>query len=138
MVLDILEDYCNYRQYRYCRIDGSTDMNSRDSQIEAFMAEDSQKFIFLLSTRAGGLGINLTAADTVVIYDSDFNPQMDLQAMDRAHRIGQKNMVNVYRLITENTVEEKIVERQMIKLKWDSLVIQQQKNSQKNKALTKE
>ncbi len=94
--------------------------------------------MFLLSTRAGGLGINLTAADTVVIYDSDFNPQMDLQAMDRAHRIGQKNSVNVYRLITENTVEEKIVERQMIKLKWDSLVIQQQKNSQKNKALTKE
>jgi SWI/SNF-related matrix-associated actin-dependent regulator of chromatin subfamily A member 5 len=137
MVLDILEDYCNYRFYKYCRIDGSTDMNSRDSQIEEFMAEDSPKFVFLLSTRAGGLGINLTAADTVVIYDSDFNPQMDLQAMDRAHRIGQKSMVNVYRLITENTVEEKIVERQMIKLKWDSLVIQQQKNSQKNKALTK-
>jgi SWI/SNF-related matrix-associated actin-dependent regulator of chromatin subfamily A member 5 len=138
MVLDILEDYCNYRTYKYCRIDGSTDMYSRDSQIEDFMAEGSDRFIFLLSTRAGGLGINLTAADTVVIYDSDFNPQMDLQAMDRAHRIGQKNMVNVYRLITENTVEEKIVERQMIKLKWDSLVIQQQKNSQKNKALTKE
>jgi SWI/SNF-related matrix-associated actin-dependent regulator of chromatin subfamily A member 5 len=138
MVLDILEDYCNYRTYQYCRIDGSTDMNSRDSQIEQFMAEDSPKFVFLLSTRAGGLGINLTSADTVVIYDSDFNPQMDLQAMDRAHRIGQKNSVNVYRLITENTVEEKIVERQMIKLKWDSLVIQQQKNSQKNKALTKE
>ena len=138
MVLDILEDYCNYRMYSYCRIDGSTDMNSRDSQIDSFMQPDSGKFIFLLSTRAGGLGINLTAADTVVIYDSDFNPQMDLQAMDRAHRIGQKNMVNVYRLITENTVEEKIVERQMIKLKWDSLVIQQQKNSQKNKALTKE
>jgi len=102
------------------------------------MAEGSTKFIFLLSTRAGGLGINLTAADTVVIYDSDFNPQMDLQAMDRAHRIGQKRSVNVYRLITENTVEEKIVERQMIKLKWDSLVIQQQKNSQKNKTVTKE
>jgi SWI/SNF-related matrix-associated actin-dependent regulator of chromatin subfamily A member 5 len=138
MVLDILEDYCNYRMYKYCRIDGSTDMNMRDSQIEDFMAEGSDRYIFLLSTRAGGLGINLTAADTVVIYDSDFNPQMDLQAMDRAHRIGQKNSVNVYRLITENTVEEKIVERQMIKLKWDSLVIQQQKNSQKNKALTKE
>lgn len=137
MVLDILEDYCNYRTYKYCRIDGSTDMNSRDEQIDTFMAPGSDKFIFLLSTRAGGLGINLTAADTVVIYDSDFNPQMDLQAMDRAHRIGQKNMVNVYRLITENTVEQKIVERQMIKLKWDSLVIQQQKNSQKNKALTK-
>jgi len=69
------------------------------------MTEGSDKFVFMLSTRAGGLGINLTAADTVVIYDSDFNPQMDLQAMDRAHRIGQKNMVNVYRLITENTVE---------------------------------
>jgi SWI/SNF-related matrix-associated actin-dependent regulator of chromatin subfamily A member 5 len=80
-------------------------MNSRDQQIETFMSEDSPKFVFLLSTRAGGLGINLTAADTVVIYDSDFNPQMDLQAMDRAHRIGQKNSVNVYRLITENTVE---------------------------------
>lgn len=104
MVLDILEDYCNYRMYKYCRIDGSTDMYSRDSQIEDFMAEGSDRYIFLLSTRAGGLGINLTAADTVVIYDSDFNPQMDLQAMDRAHRIGQKNMVNVYRLITENTV----------------------------------
>lgn len=84
------------------------------------------------------MGINLTAADTVVIYDSDFNPQMDLQAMDRAHRIGQKKFVKVYRLITENTVEEKIVERQMIKLKWDSLVIQQQKAAQKNKALTKD
>ena len=139
MVLDILEDYCNYRRFAYCRIDGSTDMDSRDEQISSFMKEDSPQYIFLLSTRAGGLGINLTAADTVVIYDSDFNPQMDLQAMDRAHRIGQTKMVNVYRLITENTVEEKIVERQMIKLKWDSLVIQQQqKNSQKNKALTKE
>lgn len=105
MVLDILEDYCNYREYPYCRIDGSTDMDSRDSQIEDFMTEGTDKFIFLLSTRAGGLGINLTAADTVIIYDSDWNPQMDLQAMDRAHRIGQKNLVNVYRMITENTVE---------------------------------
>lgn len=78
-------------------------------QIDSFMAEGSDRYIFLLSTRAGGLGINLTAADTVIIYDSDFNPQMDLQAMDRAHRIGQKSMVNVYRLITEHTVEEKIV-----------------------------
>ena len=69
------------------------------------MKENSRKFVFLLSTRAGGLGINLTSADTVIIYDSDWNPQMDLQAMDRAHRIGQKNPVNVYRLITENTVE---------------------------------
>jgi SWI/SNF-related matrix-associated actin-dependent regulator of chromatin subfamily A member 5 len=102
------------------------------------MKEGTSKFIFLLSTRAGGLGINLTSADTVIIYDSDWNPQMDLQAMDRAHRIGQKNPVNVYRLITENTVEEKIIQRQTIKLKWDNLVIQQAKNTQKNKALTKD
>ena len=102
------------------------------------MREDSDKFVFLLSTRAGGLGINLTSADTVIIYDSDWNPQMDLQAMDRAHRIGQKNMVNVYRLITEDTVEVKIIERQQIKLKWDNVVIQQAKSSSsKNKALTK-
>jgi len=69
------------------------------------MNPNTDKFVFLLSTRAGGLGINLTSADTVIIYDSDWNPQMDLQAMDRAHRIGQKNLVNVYRLITENTIE---------------------------------
>lgn len=96
--------------------------------------------MFLLSTRAGGLGINLTSADTVIIYDSDWNPQMDLQAMDRAHRIGQKNKVNVYRLITENTVEEKIIERQTVKLKWDSLVIQQAKTAAQkgNKNLTKD
>ena len=73
------------------------------------MSPNSDKFVFLLSTRAGGLGINLTSADTVIIYDSDWNPQMDMQAMDRAHRIGQKNPVMVYRLITENTIEEKII-----------------------------
>lgn len=139
MVLDILEDYLNYREYYYCRIDGSTDMTSRDEQIEDFMSPDSEKFVFLLSTRAGGLGINLTSADTVIIYDSDWNPQMDMQAMDRAHRIGQKNPVMVYRLITENTIEEKIIERQQVKLKWDNLVIQQAKTaSQKNKTLSKE
>ena len=139
MMMDILEDYCNFRKFKYCRIDGSTDMVARDEQIEEFMEEDSEKFIFLLSTRAGGLGINLTSADTVIIYDSDWNPQMDLQAMDRAHRIGQKNMVNVYRLITDDTVEVKIIQRQQVKLKWDNVVIQQAKSSSsKNKALTKQ
>ncbi|KRX00932.1 P-loop containing nucleoside triphosphate hydrolase [Pseudocohnilembus persalinus] len=92
--------------------------------MRAFTAEGSDKFIFLLSTRAGGLGINLYTADTVVLYDSDWNPQQDLQAIDRAHRIGQKNEVMVYRLITEDTVEEKMIERQQIKLKWDQHVIQ--------------
>ncbi|MBO8695539.1 ATP-dependent helicase, partial [Staphylococcus aureus] len=84
-----------------------------------------KKFVFILSTRAGGLGINLATADVVIIYDSDWNPPMDLQAMDRAHRIGQKKQVRVFRLITENTVEEKIVERAEVKLRLDKLVIQQ-------------
>jgi hypothetical protein len=78
--------------------------------IEKFNVENSEKFLFLLSTRAGGLGINLQTADTVILYDSDWNPQADLQAIDRAHRIGQKKQVMVYRLITENSVEEKIIE----------------------------
>lgn len=81
-----------------------------------FIADDSDIFIFLLSTRAGGLGINLYTADTVIIYDSDWNPQSDLQAIDRAHRIGQKNEIMVYRLITDETVDEKMIERQVIGL----------------------
>ena len=74
MILDILEDYCNFREFKYCRIDGNTEMNERDLQIEEFNQEGSKKFIFLLSTRAGGLGINLASADTVILYDSDWNP----------------------------------------------------------------
>lgn len=81
----------------------------------------------MLSTRAGGLGINLATADVVVIYDSDWNPQVDLQAMDRAHRIGQTKTVRVFRLITENTIEERIVMRADMKLHLDNLVIQQGK-----------
>ncbi len=81
--------------------------------------------MFLLSTRAGGLGINLATADTVVLFDSDWNPQMDLQAMDRAHRIGQKKQVMVYRLVMQDTVEQKIVERAEAKLYLDALIIQQ-------------
>ena len=80
---------------------------------------------FLISIyQAGGLGINLHTADIVVLYDSDWNPQMDLQAMDRAHRIGQKKQVKVFRLVTENTVDEKIVERAAVKLRLDRMVIQ--------------
>jgi len=92
----------------------------------------SSKFIFLLSTRAGGLGINLVSADTVILYDSDFNPQMDLQAMDRAHRIGQTKKVQVYRLITEGSIEYKIVEKAALKLKMDHLVIQSGRLAQNN------
>ncbi|KAJ6627766.1 Chromatin-remodeling complex ATPase chain Iswi [Pseudolycoriella hygida] len=126
-MLDILEDYCLWRQYHYCRLDGKTPHEDRNRQIAEYNAENSSKFVFMLSTRAGGLGINLATADVVIIYDSDWNPQMDLQAMDRAHRIGQKKQVRVFRFITENTVEEKIVERAEIKLRLDKLVIQQGK-----------
>nr|KAF6360695.1 SWI/SNF related, matrix associated, actin dependent regulator of chromatin, subfamily a, member 1 [Myotis myotis] len=124
-LLDILEDYCMWRGYEYCRLDGQTPHEEREEAIEAFNAPNSSKFIFMLSTRAGGLGINLASADVVILYDSDWNPQVDLQAMDRAHRIGQKKPVRVFRLITDNTVEERIVERAEIKLRLDSIVIQQ-------------
>ncbi|CAD8079411.1 unnamed protein product [Paramecium primaurelia] len=122
-LLDILEDYLNYRKYKYCRLDGSTPIEVRDENIRNFQKPNSDLFIFLLSTRAGGLGITLTAADTVIIYDSDFNPQLDQQAMDRAHRIGQTKNVMVYRLICKSTVEEKIIERQQIKLRWEQMII---------------
>lgn len=118
--------------FKFCRIDGSTSLLDRETQMNDFNAEDSKLFIFLLSTRSGGLGINLTAADTVILYDSDWNPQMDLQAMDRAHRIGQKNIVNVYRFITKGTVEERLNEKQLYKLKWDSLIVRNNKERSNN------
>ncbi|KAG2597605.1 hypothetical protein PVAP13_5KG237900 [Panicum virgatum] len=124
-LLDILEDYLMYRGYRYCRIDGNTGGEDRDASIEAFNKLGSEKFVFLLSTRAGGLGINLATADVVVLYDSDWNPQADLQAQDRAHRIGQKKEVQVFRFCTEYTIEEKVIERAYKKLALDALVIQQ-------------
>ncbi|XP_016415702.1 probable global transcription activator SNF2L1 [Sinocyclocheilus rhinocerous] len=124
-VLDILEDYCMWRNYGYCRLDGQTPHEERQISINAFNEPNSSKFLFMLSTRAGGLGINLATADVVIIYDSDWNPQVDLQAMDRAHRIGQKKQVRVFRFITDNTVEERIVERAEMKLRLDSIVIQQ-------------
>ncbi|NXP99647.1 SMCA5 regulator, partial [Vidua macroura] len=126
-VLDILEDYCMWRNYEYCRLDGQTPHNERQASINAFNDPDSSKFVFMLSTRAGGLGINLATADVVILYDSDWNPQVDLQAMDRAHRIGQTKTVRVFRFITDNTVEERIVERAEMKLRLDSIVIQQGK-----------
>ncbi|KAH6842559.1 SNF2 family N-terminal domain-containing protein [Chaetomium sp. MPI-CAGE-AT-0009] len=124
-LLDILEDYCVFRQYKYCRIDGSTAHEDRIAAIDDYNKPDSEKFVFLLTTRAGGLGINLTTADIVVLYDSDWNPQADLQAMDRAHRIGQTKQVVVYRFVTDNAIEEKVLERAAQKLRLDQLVIQQ-------------
>jgi SWI/SNF-related matrix-associated actin-dependent regulator of chromatin subfamily A member 5 len=124
-MLDVLEDYMHWRNYAYCRIDGNTQGDDREASIESFNAPGSEKFVFLLSTRAGGLGINLATADTVVLYDSDWNPQMDLQAMDRAHRIGQTKEVQVFRFMTEDSVEVKVIEKAYKKLALDALVIQQ-------------
>ncbi|EON69503.1 hypothetical protein W97_08763 [Coniosporium apollinis CBS 100218] len=124
-VLDILEDYSVMRGYQYCRIDGSTAHEDRIAAIDDYNKPGSEKFLFLLTTRAGGLGINLTSADIVVLFDSDWNPQADLQAMDRAHRIGQTKQVMVFRFVTENAIEEKVLERAAQKLRLDQLVIQQ-------------
>ena len=97
-MLDIIQDYCVYRGLSFCRIDGTTVGAERQAQIQEFQKPGSSVFLFLLSTRAGGQGVNLQAADKVILYDSDWNPQMDVQAMDRAHRIGQKKQVVICRL----------------------------------------
>eukprot|EP00501_MAST-03F_sp_TOSAG23-6_P000305 GSMAST32.ASY1.ANO1.312.1 assembled CDS len=136
-LLDILEDYCSIRDYSYCRIDGNTTGDDRQEQIDEFNAPNSELFLFLLSTRAGGLGINLQTADTVILFDSDWNPQVDLQAQDRAHRIGQKKQVRVYRLLTEKSVEEKIIERAEMKLRLDAVVVQNGRLPASSKQLTK-
>ncbi|XP_006880422.1 PREDICTED: lymphoid-specific helicase isoform X1 [Elephantulus edwardii] len=121
-MLDILMDYCHFRNFSFSRLDGSMSYSEREKNMHNFNT-DPEVFIFLVSTRAGGLGINLTAADTVIIYDSDWNPQSDLQAQDRCHRIGQTKPVVVYRLVTANTVDQKIVERAAAKRKLEKLII---------------
>ena len=120
-LLNILDDYCRYRNFAYLRMDGQTSSEDRDKRIEEFQNPNSDKWLFLISTRAGGLG------------DSDWNPQVDLQAIDRAHRIGQTKPVIIYRFVCEGTVEEKIVERAAKKLKLDHLIIQKGKKNE-NKA----
>ncbi|KAK3378937.1 SNF2 family N-terminal domain-containing protein [Lasiosphaeria ovina] len=120
--LDILEDYCNLRKWQVCRIDGGVAQDDRRTQIEEFNTNPKIK-IFLLSTRAGGQGINLASADTVVLFDSDWNPQQDLQAQDRCHRIGQTRPVIVYRLATKGTVEEELLMSADAKRRLEKLVI---------------
>ena len=123
-IMNIMEDFLRLRDMSYLRLDGSTKADDRSELLRLFNEENSPYFCFLLSTRAGGLGLNLQTADTVVIYDSDWNPHQDLQAQDRAHRIGQKNEVRILRLISSNSVEEKILERAQFKLDMDGKVIQ--------------
>lgn len=122
-ILDIMEYYFSEKGLEVCRIDGSVRLDERKRQIEEFNDMNSNCRVFLLSTRAGGLGINLTAADTCILYDSDWNPQMDLQAMDRCHRIGQTKPVHVYRLATAQSIEGRMLKRAFSKLKLEHVVI---------------
>lgn len=109
-MMDLMEEYLTFRQHNYIRLDGSSKLEDRRDLVHDWQTKP-EIFVFLLSTRAGGLGINLTAADTVVFYDSDWNPTIDSQAMDRAHRLGQTKQVTVYRLLTKNTIEERMRDR---------------------------
>ncbi|KAI8974093.1 SNF2 family N-terminal domain-containing protein [Pilobolus umbonatus] len=121
-MIDLFEEYIAYKQYKYLRLDGSSKISDRRDMVQDWQTRP-EIFIFLLSTRAGGLGINLTAADTVIFYDSDWNPTVDQQAMDRAHRLGQTKQVTVYRLITKGTIEERILQRAKQKDEIQKVVI---------------
>ncbi|KAJ6631434.1 SNF2 family N-terminal domain-containing protein [Mycena sp. CBHHK59/15] len=122
-ILDILEIFLNFHGYLYLRLDGATRIEDRQYITERFNA-DSRVFCFIASSRSGGVGINLTGADTVVFYDSDFNPQMDRQCEDRAHRIGQIRDVHIYRFVSQHTVEEAMLRKANQKRSLDDLVIQ--------------
>lgn len=123
-LMNILEDFLTFRGFQYLRLDGNTKTEERSTLLQKFNAPDSPYFIFLLSTRAGGLGLNLQTADTVILFDSDWNPQMDQQAEDRAHRIGQKKEVRVFVLVSVGSIEEEILERAKSKMGIDAKVIQ--------------
>ncbi|KAL3079713.1 hypothetical protein niasHS_013995 [Heterodera schachtii] len=131
-LMNIMEDYFKYRTWKYLRLDGSTKHEDRGILLKDFNAPGSDYFLFMLSTRAGGLGLNLQSADTVIIFDSDWNPHQDMQAQDRAHRIGQTREVRVLRLITANSVEEKILAAARFKLNVDEKVIQAGKFDQRS------
>lgn len=131
--LDILEDYVTHKHYPFERIDGRVRGSDRQQAIDRFSKPGSDRFVFLLCTRAGGLGINLTAADTVIIFDSDWNPQNDLQAQARCHRIGQSKAVKIYRLICRNTYEREMFDKASLKLGLDKAVLQSM-NTQKGGA----
>ncbi|XP_042458146.1 CHD3-type chromatin-remodeling factor PICKLE-like [Zingiber officinale] len=131
-MLDLLEDYLSYNKWTYERIDGKVSGSERQIRIDRFNAKNSTKFCFLLSTRAGGLGINLATADTVFIYDSDWNPHADLQAMARAHRLGQTNKVMIYRLITRGTIEERMMQMTKKKMILEHLVVGRLKSQNVN------
>ncbi|KAJ3066937.1 hypothetical protein HDU98_009827 [Podochytrium sp. JEL0797] len=123
IALDIIEDFLEGEGYKYQRIDGDTPTSSRHAMIGKFNEPNSEDFIFLLTTRTGGTGINLTSADTVIIYDSDWNPHQDIQAVARVHRIGQTKPVLIYKLCTMDTIEQSVLERSTSKLVLDKIVV---------------
>jgi chromodomain-helicase-DNA-binding protein 7 len=130
-VLNILEDFLRARGYVYERLDGSSRASDRNDAVDRFKKPSLKRFVMLLSTKAGGLGLNLTVADTVIIYDSDWNPQNDLQAQARAHRIGQTRAVMVYRLLTRKTYEMHMFHQASLKLGLDRAVLAHARNDQK-------
>ncbi|KAA0184780.1 Chromodomain-helicase-DNA-binding protein 5, partial [Fasciolopsis buskii] len=134
-MLDLLEEVIINAGYPYERFDGSVKGPIRQIAIDRFNAPNSKAFIFLLSTRAGGEGINLASADTVILYDSDWNPQSDLQALSRAHRIGQSRHVVVYRFVTRNTMEERVYYVARRKLALTHLVVDQHEQRKQNREL---
>lgn len=121
-MLDVLQTFLSHHGYQYFRLDGTTGVEQRQAMMERFNA-DPKIFCFILSTRSGGVGVNLTGADTVIFYDSDWNPTMDAQAQDRCHRIGQTRNVSIYRLISERTIEENILKKAMQKKRLGELAI---------------
>eukprot|EP01038_Epipyxis_sp_PR26KG_P004082 gene4082-5828_t len=123
-LMNFLEQFFYLRGFTFLRLDGNTTSEEREKRMYAFNDPDSPYFVFLLSTRAGGLGLNLATADTVIIFDSDWNPMMDSQAQDRAHRIGQKNEVRVFRLLTNSPIEERIFARATDKRNLNGLVVE--------------
>ncbi|KAJ3396189.1 hypothetical protein HDU92_003861 [Lobulomyces angularis] len=124
IVLNILEEFLEMSKFEYCRLDGDTPSLARTDLIETFNSPLSSKFVFLLTTRTGGVGVNLVSADTIIIYDADWNPHQDLQAVARAHRIGQKNNVFVYKLFCKGCVEERIIDIGRKKLVLDHLIVE--------------
>jgi len=136
-MLDLLEDFMEAENYRYERIDGGITGSQRQDAIDRFNSKEQAAFCFLLSTRAGGLGINLATADTVVIYDSDWNPHNDIQAFSRAHRIGQQNKVMIYRFVTRNSVEERITQVAKRKMMLTHLVVRPGMGSKNSGAMSK-
>ncbi|CAL1271148.1 unnamed protein product [Larinioides sclopetarius] len=130
-MLELLEDYCTFRKFKFTRLYGWMNLQERQEQMKAFN-EDESIFIFLISTKAGGLGLNLIAADTVVLYDTDWNPQNDLQAQDRCHRIGQTKPVVVYHLMVPNTYDEKIFNHSATKRKLEKVIIQKGRFNKKD------